>query len=78
MRRKRIQLADEFAGEINLVAIAFQQWHQAMVNSWVPFLEQLERSVPGLRYYELPTIQRLDPLSRVFINGGMRAAFAIA
>jgi hypothetical protein len=73
LERKRIQLPDDFAGEINLVAIAFQQWHQAMVNSWVPFLEELERSVPGLRYYELPTIQRLNPLSRVLINEGMRA-----
>jgi len=73
LQRKRVQLPDDFAGEINLLAIAFQQWHQEVVNSWIPFLEELERSVPGLHYYELPTIQRLDPLSRVFINEGMRA-----
>jgi hypothetical protein len=73
LQREQIQLPDDFSGEINLVVIAFQQWQQAMVNSWVPFLEELERSVPQLRYYELPTIQQLDPLSRLFINEGMRA-----
>jgi len=73
LRRRRIKLPDDFAGEINLVAIAFEQWQQNLVNSWIPFLEELERSVPGIRYYELPTIQILDPLSRTFINEGMRA-----
>jgi hypothetical protein len=73
LQRKRVQLPDDFEGDINVVAIAFQQWQQSMVDSWVALLEELERSVPGLRYYELPTIERLDPLSRTFINEGMRA-----
>jgi hypothetical protein len=33
----------------------------------------LERSHPEVRYYELPTIRRLNFLSRRFINEGMRA-----
>jgi len=73
LQRRRVQLPDGFEGDINLVVIAFQQWHQAMINTWVPFLEELERSVPGLKYYELPTIQQLNRVSRVFINEGMRA-----
>ena len=35
-------------------------------------LEESERRVPGFRYYELRTIQRLDLVSRMFINGDMR------
>jgi hypothetical protein len=71
--RQQVQLPDDFVGEINLVAIAFEQWHQALVNSWVPFMEELEGSIPGFRYYELPTIQQLHPVSRFFLNEGMRA-----
>jgi len=33
----------------------------------------METKYPGFRYYELPTLQELNPLSRVFINEGMRA-----
>lgn len=71
--RTQVQLPEELDGELNVVLVAFQQWQQAMVDSWIPFLEELERRFPYLRYYELPTIQRLDPLSRFFINEGMRA-----
>jgi len=56
-----------------VLLIAFQRWHQSLVDTWVPFLQQVEEKHPDLRYYELPTIQRLNPLSRVFINEGMRA-----
>jgi hypothetical protein len=57
----------------NLVFIAFQQWQQASVDTWVPLAQQLERDHPTLRYYELPTIQSLPSFSRKFINEGMRA-----
>ncbi|MBN1137654.1 MAG: hypothetical protein JXM73_13795, partial [Anaerolineae bacterium] len=34
---------------------------------------QLEEAYPAVRYYELPTIRRLNTLARTFINEGMRA-----
>ncbi len=63
----------DFQGEMNLVFIAFQQWHQAWINSWLPIARQLEETYPGVQYYETPVIYRMNKLSQTFINQGMRA-----
>lgn len=73
LQRRRLELPGDFEGELNLVLIAFQQWQQSQVDTWMPFAEQLEIDHPELRTYELPTIQRLNPFARTFINEGMRA-----
>ncbi len=73
LQRARLTLPQDLQGELNLVLIAFQQWQQAQVDTWVPFARQLEEAYPAVRYYELPTIQRLNTLARTFINEGMRA-----
>ena len=73
LQRKKLALPQDFQGELNLVLIAFQQWQQTRVDTWLPFARQLEEAHPGVRYYELPTIQRLNVLARTFINEGMRA-----
>ena len=73
LQRRKLDLPEGFEGELNLVLIAFQQWQQSQVDTWIPFAKQLEEAHPGLRYYELPTIQRLNALARTFINEGMRA-----
>jgi len=73
LSRKTMSLPEALEGELNVLIIAFQRWQQGLIESWVPLLEQLERNIPGMRYYELPVLQRLDPISRTFINEGMRA-----
>ncbi len=73
LQGKSLSLPDAFEGEWNLVFIAFQQWQQGQVDSWIPFARQLEESQPELRYYELPTIEKRSRLARTFINEGMRA-----
>jgi hypothetical protein len=73
LQRKKLMLPQDFEGELNLVFIAFQQWQQNQVDTWIPFARQLEKTHAGVRYYELPTIQRLNVLARTFINEGMRA-----
>ena len=73
LQRRKLDLPEGFDGELNLVLIAFQQWQQSQVDTWIPFAKQLENAHSGLRYYELPTIQRLNALARTFINEGMRA-----
>lgn len=73
LQRKSLSLPDGFEGEWNLVFVAFQQWQQRQVDSWLPFAKQLEARHPELRYYELPTIQKRNRLARTFINEGMRA-----
>jgi predicted transcriptional regulator len=44
-----------------------------MVNTWLPTADLLENIHPDLRYYELPTISRMNPIARWFINTGMRS-----
>jgi hypothetical protein len=73
LQRKKLTLPQDFQGQVNLVLIAFQQWQQRQVDTWIPFAQQLEQTYSGIYYYELPTIQQLNVLSRTFINEGMRA-----
>lgn len=71
--RQKIALPDDLEGEFIILFIAFQQWHQSLVDSWVPFARELEASLPGVQFYELPVIQKMNRLAQTFINEGMRA-----
>jgi len=73
LMREEYLFPDDFQGQYNLVIIPFQQRQQADVNTWLPAAQELERTIPDLVYYELPTIYELPMLSRTFINEGMRA-----
>lgn len=73
LERENLTFPADFAGEYNLVFIAFQQWHQMEVDSWVPLVDALHQQYSQLDYYEFPTIQKMNWLSRTFINEGMRA-----
>jgi uncharacterized protein (DUF924 family) len=63
----------DFDAPLNLLFIAFQQWHQNQVDSWVPAVDQLAAEHPSLAYYEFPTIYQMNHLARIFLNEGMRA-----
>ncbi len=69
---QHFDLPRAFAGDLTLVMIAFQQWQQMQVNGWLPAIKALARQYP-LRYYELPTLPRWDPLRQWLLNNGMRA-----
>jgi hypothetical protein len=71
--RQEFEFPRDFGGELNLLIIPFQQYHQTIVNTWIPTLQEIEASFPGFIYYELPTIYEMPVLSRTFINEGMRA-----
>ena len=40
-------LPDAFAGDRNVVIVAFQRRHQALVDSWVPWLEDRAAEIPA-------------------------------
>jgi hypothetical protein len=67
-------LPEAFTGERNVVIVAFRRKQQAIVDSWVPWLEDRAAADPGLRFYELPTIGRVWAPVRNMIDGGMAAA----
>lgn len=71
--RKKMVFPDDFAGEINLVFIAFLRRHQDVIDEWVPFVDRLAQEYPDLAYYEFPTLPRRGPIYRTFLNEGMRA-----
>ena len=73
LKRQTQRLPADFEGDLNVILIAFQQWQQKLIDTWIPFVQQLERDNPAIRYYELPVIQRLNWVARKFINEGMRA-----
>ena len=71
LANETLSLPGDFAGEHNLLLIAFQREQQKNVDTWLHQMKRFE-AAPGFRYYELPTIEKLNPITRWFINGGMR------
>ena len=71
--RQEFEFPRDFGGDYNLVMVPFQRYHQEIVNTWIPFAQEVEASFPGFIYYELPTIYEMPALSRTFLNEGMRA-----
>lgn len=53
---RRFRLPANFATELSLAVVAFERWHQELVDSWTPTLEILAAKHAGLRVYELPII----------------------
>lgn len=66
-------LPRDFEGDLNLVFIAFERDQQTLVDSWIPTTKSLIQSYAGLRYYELPTIKKMNWVMRSIINRGMRS-----
>lgn len=71
--RQKVTLPGDLQGELNILFVAFQQWHQAWVDSWVPLARQVEQAFPEVQFYELPVIWKMNRFSQTFINEGMRA-----
>ncbi|MGQ9722470.1 MAG: hypothetical protein ACUVXA_14250 [Candidatus Jordarchaeum sp.] len=66
-------LPGDLEGKLNILVIAFQQWHQELVNTWTFFLNTLGDNNLGVEYYELPTISRGYRAVSFMIDVGMRA-----
>ena len=73
LNKVEVEVPDDLQGDPRILIVAFQQWHQRLVNSWVPFLSTLIDKFPNFDFYELPTIRKMNFLYRRFIDGGMRA-----
>lgn len=71
--RRKVNLPDDLQGSLNILFIAFKARHQELIDVWVPKVRQLEQSFPGVQFYEIPVIQKLNFVSKTFINEGMRA-----
>jgi hypothetical protein len=72
LEKQTFHLPQDFAGERNLLFVAFERKQQDDVDTWLAKVKQFQAADPALAYYEIPTIDRLNPLARWFINNGMR------
>lgn len=69
---RRFTLPADLEGELNVLLIPFQRWHQELVDTWIPGLRTLCARYLALRYYELPTLPAMNLLSRMSIDFGMK------
>ena len=60
LNKNEYQLPNDLRGEYNVVIVAFTQYHQRDVDTWIPFLQILERDNSNIHYYELPTVNNLS------------------
>ena len=67
------RLPGDLGGELNVLLDGFEWWQQELIDSWVPFLEELACRRPRLRFYELVAVSRLRLPVRGTIDGGMVA-----
>lgn len=71
---RTFNLPEDFAGDLNIVLVAFERWHQAVVDSWLPAVETLMARHPRLALYEIPVLSSHYRLMRPFIDGGIAAS----
>ena len=43
------------------------------INTWLPYVDQLENKYENLTYIELPVIYKMNPIGQFMLNEGMRA-----
>lgn len=73
LSRQAFTLPEGFEGRLNIAMVAFKQRHQLDVNTWLPTAQSLAEDHDDVRYYELPTIERMNAVARSFVDNGMRA-----
>jgi len=66
-----LSLPADFGGRRNLLLIAFERRQQQNVDTWLHQMKRYE-NVSGFHYFELPTIERMNLVTRWFIDNGMR------
>ena len=76
LEREHYDLPGEFEGRRNVTVLAFRREQQHLVDTWLPFLLDLEAEHGDLRVYEIPTISRTWAPARWFIDGGMAVGIA--
>jgi hypothetical protein len=67
-------IPDGLPGGPHIVVVAFQRWHQALVDAWKTELVPIAERYPGTEIWEVPSISQGYRLFRSGIDGGMRAA----
>ena len=70
---KSFAMPGAFEGDVNVVLIAFEREQQKDLDTWLAVLPKALEVFPKVKYYELPTIAKLNGMTRWFIDTGMRS-----
>ncbi|MBY9015653.1 MAG: hypothetical protein KGD68_08190 [Candidatus Lokiarchaeota archaeon] len=73
LEKKKYNIPYDLEGELNVLIVPFQRWHQSLADEWSVFLNKIEKSTQDFRYYEVPTLNSGYKVMRFMIDGGMRA-----
>lgn len=73
LKRKKYHFPQDFIAPLNIVLIAFQRHQQLEINTWLPFVDQLDSEYADLTYFEFPVIYHMGPIGQFMLNEGMRA-----
>jgi hypothetical protein len=66
----------DLAGALNLIFVAYHEWQQAAVDSWAPRAQQLEATIPGFTFYELPVVGTMSLPQRLLLDYWMRTGIS--
>lgn len=66
---RRVRLPRDFPPDA-LIVVAFQRWHQRLVDEWIAWSAEQQPQIPVI---EVPVLSRAYLVSRPFIDGGMIA-----
>ncbi len=69
---REFNLPGDFEGNLVLAIVPFQRWHQDVIDVWAPAVKDLAARTPGFRFYETPTLSKMNRLYRWGIDSGMR------
>jgi hypothetical protein len=72
LHRNRLDLPGDLRG-VTVAVIAYTQRQQLDVDTWLPYLVDLERRVPELTVYEFPTVPPMGVARQEYLDGVMRA-----
>ena len=73
LESKSYKLPYDLEGDLNVVLVPFQRWHQNLVDSWGAYLENITQRFAGVKFYEVPSLSRGYKMMSFVIDGGMRA-----
>ncbi|MCB9436992.1 MAG: hypothetical protein H6673_08355 [Anaerolineales bacterium] len=69
---RRFHLPKDFGAKPTIALIAFEEWQQNLVDTWLPHMDGLIQDYPHAQYFELPTIYTMSPIGQATLDMWMR------
>jgi len=69
---EQLNFPHDFTAHMNLVLVAFDQYQQHDIDTWVPLAKDLAATNPDFAYYEFPVPGTMGPMGRTMLDYWMR------